>query len=293
VNTAAVQRPELIGEIALEFGNQCVVCAVDAKRRSSGGFEVFLHGGRTPTGIDAVAVLTFDRERASQAPETFVDELLVGRLGARVVLVGADFRFGARGAGDVWELRRMGATRGFEVELLGDVGGHGVDRISTSGIRALITEGRVSEAAARLGSLPAVTGEVVHGNARGRELGFPTANLSPEAVGVVPADGVYAGWLTIEDGEPAGQGERSAPSGRLAAAISVSDNPTFDTADHRRVEAYVIDRDLELYGRTVTVEFVDRLRGIEAFDSVDALVARMAVDVAEARATLGVTPRLE
>lgn len=232
------------------------------------------------TGIDLVAVLHFDRARASETAVDFVDELLVGRLGARIVLVGADFRFGVRGQGDVWELRRLGAERGFQVEMLGDVGGHGVDRISTSGIRALIAEGRVSEAAARLGSLPAVTGEVVRGNARGRDLGFPTANLADDAIGVVPADGVYAGWLRVDAPD--------ADAERMAAAISVSDNPTFATGDLRRVEAYVIDRDLDLYGRTVTVEFVDRIRGIVAFDAVEALVERMAADVAEARAVLGV-----
>jgi len=228
------------------------------------------------TGIDLVAVLDFDAVRAAQSPRDFVDELLVGQLGARVLLVGVDFRFGAKGQGDVWELRRMGEERGFSVELLPAVGGAGVDRISTSGIRRLIADGQVSAAAARLGSLPAVTGEVVHGNERGRELGFPTANLAEDSVGAMPADGVYAGWLSVGDGE------------RLPAAISVSDNPTFSTGDRRRVEAYVLDRtDLDLYGRCVTVEFVDRVRGIERFDSVEALVARMRVDVAETRAILG------
>jgi len=223
------------------------------------------------TGIDLVAVLEFGAERAAQSAEDFVDELLVGRLGARILLVGVDFRFGARGQGDVWELRRMGEWRGFTVELLPAVGGAGVDRISTSGIRALIAEGRVSEAAARLGSLPAVTGEVVRGNERGRELGFPTANLAEDSVGAMPADGVYAGWLTRAGGE------------RLPAAISVSDNPTFATGDHRRVEAHVLDRDLNLYGEVVTVEFVDRIRGIEKFDSIEALIERMTIDVVQTR----------
>ena len=142
------------------------------------------------TGVDLVAVLGFDWTRANQPAVDFVDELLVARLGARLVLVGADFRFGSKGEGDARRLRELGAERGFEVDLLADVGGHGVDRISTSDIRRLITEGRVSEAAARLGSPPSVTGEVVHGNARGRELGFPTANLAEDSVGVVPAAGL-------------------------------------------------------------------------------------------------------
>ena len=227
------------------------------------------------TGIDMVAVLDFDEARASQSAEDFVDELLVRRLGAKVVLVGVDFRFGAKGHGDVWELRRMGEERGFAVELLPEVGGAVVDRISTSGIRDLITEGRVSEAGARLGSLPAITGEVVRGNERGRDLGYPTANLADDAVGAMPADGVYAGWLSIGAGE------------RMAAAISVSDNPTFSTGDNRRVEAYVLDRALDLYGLTVTVEFVARIRGIAKFDSVEDLIERMAVDVVETRTMLG------
>jgi len=225
------------------------------------------------TGIDVVAVLTFDERRAAEPAEDFVDEVLVARLGARVVLVGADFRFGAAGRGDVAMLRRLGERHGFETALLPDVGGEGVARISTSGIRTLIAEGRVAEAAARLGSLPAVTGVVVHGNARGRALGFPTANLAGDAVGVVPADGVYAGWLSV-DGE------------RLPAAISVSDNPTFGDVAARRVEAYVLDREIDLYDRTVTVEFAERVRGIERFDSVDALVERMAADVDATRALL-------
>lgn len=227
------------------------------------------------TGIDLVVVLDFDEARAAQPAEDFVDELLVARLGAKAVLVGIDFRFGAKGQGDVWELRRMGEEREFSVELLPAVGGAGVDRISTSGIRDLIVEGRVSEAAARLGSLPAVTGEVVRGNERGRDLGFATANLAEDSVGAVPADGVYAGWLTADTGE------------RLPAAISVSDNPTFSTGDRRRVEAYVLDRTLDLYGQVVTVEFAERIRGIAKFDSVVALIERMAVDVAETRAILG------
>ena len=235
-----------------------------------------LHPEASPPAIASLEhrLELFDWTRANQPAVDFVDELLVARLGARLVLVGADFRFGSKGEGDARRLRELGAERGFEVDLLADVGGHGVDRISTSDIRRLITEGRVSEAAARLGSPPSVTGEVVHGGARGRELGFPTANLAEDSVGVVPADGVYAGWL-LADGE------------RMPAAISVSDNPTFPSGDRRRVEAFVIDRELDLYGRTVAVEFVDRIRGIVAFDSIDALVERMAADVAEARAILG------
>ena len=225
-------------------------------------------------GVDATVVLRFDAARAAQAPEDFVNEILVAGLGARSVEVGADFRFGAKGAGNVDLLRRLGASAGFETVVIDDVGVADDTRISASRIRALVAEGRVREAAVLLGAAPSVTGEVVHGHARGRELGFPTANLAPDAVGPVPADGVYAGWLTV-DGR------------RLPAAISVSDNPTFEREETTKVEAYVIDETLDLYGQIVEVEFFDRIRGIEAFASIDDLVVRMGLDVAQARTMLG------
>lgn len=228
-------------------------------------------------GVDATVVLRFDEARASQAPEDFVREVLVAGLGAKSVEVGSDFRFGAKGAGDVALLRRLGEVEGFETVVIDDVGVADDTRISASRIRALVGEGRVREASVLLGALPSITGEVVHGHARGRELGFPTANLAGDAVGPVPADGVYAGWLIV-----GGQ--------RMPAAISVSDNPTFVREETTKVEAYVIDADLDLYGRIVEVEFQDRIRGIEAFNSVDDLVVRMGLDVEQARAILGMPP---
>ena len=227
-------------------------------------------------GVDATVVLRFDEARAAQAPEDFVTEILIEGLGARSVEVGADFRFGAKGAGSVATLRELGATAGFETVVVDDVGVADDTRISASRIRALVAEGRVREASVLLGALPSITGEVVHGHARGRDLGFPTANLAPNSVGPVPADGVYAGWLT-------------AAGRRMPAAISVSDNPTFEREDTTKVEAYVIDEDLDLYGQIVEVEFQDRIRGIEAFSSIDDLIVRMGIDVTEARALLGVT----
>ena len=227
-------------------------------------------------GVDATVVLRFDEARAAQAPEDFVTEILIEGLGARSVEVGADFRFGAKGAGSVATLRELGATAGFETVVVDDVGVADDTRISASRIRALVAEGRVREASVLLGALPSITGEVVHGHARGRDLGFPTANLAPNSVGPVPADGVYAGWLT-------------AAGRRMPAAISVSDNPTFEREDTTKVEAYVIDEDLDLYGQIVEVEFQDRIRGIEAFSSIDDLIVRMGIDVTEARSMLGVT----
>lgn len=224
-------------------------------------------------GVDIAVVIRFDEERAAQSAEDFVQDLLVRRLAARVVTVGADFRFGAKGAGDLDLLRSVGAEAGFETIVAGDVGIDGYDRVSSSRIRSLVGEGRVREAAHLLGAPPSMTGEVVHGQARGRTLGVPTANLAPDSVGLRPAHGVYAGWILL--------GPR-----RIPAAISVSDNPTFG-GEQTQVEAHAIDTELELYGRVIEVEFQERIRGIENFDSVDDLVARMRDDIVRARAILG------
>jgi riboflavin kinase/FMN adenylyltransferase len=233
------------------------------------------------TGLDAVLVMEFTRELASWSPERFVRDVIVDVLGAREVVVGRDTRFGHRNSGDVNTLRTLGARYGFGVELLEDLGvvdsGHPTGRRwSSTWVRALVASGDVREAAVVLGRPPRVTGAVVHGDHRGRQLGFPTANLSPSSIGVVPADGVYAGWLLrLVDG--------GAEEARLPAAISIGTNPTFD-GHGRRVEAHVLDRDdLELYGETVAVEFIDRLRPTLRFTDVDALVRRMKADVEQCR----------
>ncbi|HLP22824.1 MAG TPA: bifunctional riboflavin kinase/FAD synthetase [Microbacteriaceae bacterium] len=223
-------------------------------------------------GLDACVVLEFSAELAALSAHDFVAEILVERLRAALVVVGADFRFGAGGIGDAALLEALGAEYGFEVAVIADVVDDG-GRLSSTRIRTLLESGSVAEAAGLLDRLPSVRGEVVHGAARGRELGFPTANLSPEAEGYIPADGVYAGWLTV-DGR------------RLAAAISIGNNPTFEGVPQRQVEAYVIDETLDLYGKIVDVEFQERLRGMKAFDSIEALIAQMAEDVALARTLL-------
>jgi riboflavin kinase/FMN adenylyltransferase len=225
------------------------------------------------TGLDAALVLPFDRALASLPPEEFVQRVLVDALHARSVLVGSDFRFGSRGAGDVALLVRLGRELGFTVEAIGDVRPEGERRASSTWVRELLADGDVRHAAQLLGHAPTVSGIVVHGAARGRELGFPTANLSPDSEGLIPADGVYAGWLT-DSGT------------RYPAAISVGDNPTFEGVPRKQVEAYVLDRELDLYDRMVEIEFVDRIRGMVAFDSIDALIARMQVDVEVAREML-------
>jgi riboflavin kinase/FMN adenylyltransferase len=225
------------------------------------------------TGIDATLLVAFDDEFSALSPEEFVRSVLVDGLGARRVLVGSDFRFGARGAGDVERLRELGARDGFEVEVIDDVRPDGEHRVSSTWIRSLLADGDVAAAGRLLGHVPSVRGVVVHGAARGRELGFPTANLSPESEGLIPADGVYAGHL-IDGGV------------RYAAAISVGNNPTFDGVPHKQVEAYVLDQELDLYDHVVTVEFVERIRGMWAFTGIDALIEKITEDVDRAREIL-------
>jgi len=227
------------------------------------------------TGLDAVLVMEFTRDFAQWTPERFVVEVFVKALGASVVVVGEDTRFGVRNSGDVDTLRQLGAQHGFEVLTLADVGNGG--RWSSSRVRALVTAGDVAGAAEILGHRHRVSGEVVHGDHRGRELGYPTANLCRQSAGLIPADGVYAGRL-IRPTLPEGDLDRALP-----AAISIGTNPTFAGTD-RRVEAYVLDRtDLDLYGETVIVEFVQRLRATEKFDTIEDLLLQIADDVGRCR----------
>lgn len=235
------------------------------------------------TGIDATLLLRFDEELARVEAREFVERFLVEALDARTVLVGADFRFGRGGAGTPELLRELGAVHGFQVDVMGDVRAiDGGRRVSSTWIRELLDAGEVAAARKLLGRSHAVWGEVVHGLARGRELGFPTANLSPDLEGFIPADGVYAGWLVDE-----GSADGLRPGIHYPAAISVGSNPTFDDVHARQVEAYVLDEtDLDLYGHRVELQFVDRVRGMAAFDSVEALIAQMTDDVARVRMLL-------
>ena len=221
------------------------------------------------TGIDAVLVLTFDLGLSRVPAEEFVERYLVSKLHAKTLLVGSDFRYGAKGAGDVALLRRLGARDGFDVQLIDDVRPDGHDRVSSTWVRSLLADGDVAYAGVLLGHPPTVRGVVVHGAQRGRQLGFPTANLSPQCEGLIPADGVYAGWL-IDGGV------------RHPAAISVGNNPTFEGVPQRQVEAYVIGEEIDLYDHVVDVEFAGRIRGMVAFDGIDPLIAQMKADVEEA-----------
>lgn len=229
-------------------------------------------------GADAVLVLRFTRDLANVSAEDFVTSYLLDGLRAAAVVVGENFHFGHRALGDVALLRRLCAARDVRIDGL-RLAGDGSDQVwSSSYIRSRLAAGDVGAAAEALGRPFVVRGVVVQGQQRGRELGYPTANV-PVATSVtaVPADGVYAGWLRRldETGEP-----------YLPAAISVGTNPTFHDTD-RRVESYVLDRDdLELYGVEVEVVFVDFLRGMVTFDAVDDLLVQMAADVDRARELL-------
>ncbi len=226
-------------------------------------------------GVDDVFALPFSREIASWTPVEFIDRVLVGGLHAAHVVVGANFRFGARASGDVATLVEAGPDRDFDAEGIALDGGPQV--WSSTYVRTCLAAGDVEGAAEALGRPYSVVGHVVEGEHRGRELGYPTANV-PVGLLAVPADGVYAGWLTVLD-EPG--------SDPLPAAISVGTNPTFVGERDRRVEAYVLDRtDLELYGESVEISFVSRIRGMVKFEGVEALVETMGQDVVRTRELL-------
>jgi riboflavin kinase/FMN adenylyltransferase len=191
-----------------------------------------------------------------------------------VVFVGDDFRFGVRGSGTVDTLRDLGASRGFRVVSIDDVRPSGGRRASSTWIRELMDAGDVREAGVLLGREPSVRGIVVHGEQRGRELGFPTANLAPHSEGFVPADGVYAARVLVGDT-------------RYPAAVSVGNNPTFEGVPAKQVEAHLLDVSIDLYGREVTVDFVDWVRGNVRFDGLDALIAHIRADVVRTREILG------
>lgn len=241
-------------------------------------------------GVDATLMLTFDRELADLEPRRFVQTLLVDALGVAMLLVGRDFRFGRGGAGDVTLLEELAAEHGFSLQVVDDVRAiEGERRVSSTWIRELLEVGDVETAAKLLGRAPSVRGEVVHGLKRGRELGYPTANLSADREGYVPADGVYAGWLVDEGAIAAGAPEGPRSSIRYPAAISIGTNPTFDDVTGRQVEAYVLDEtDLDLYGHRVEVQFSHRIRAMGAFEGIPQLIAQMADDVDRVRAALTV-----
>jgi riboflavin kinase/FMN adenylyltransferase len=237
-------------------------------------------------GVDDVLVVPFTREVAAWSPQEFVDRVVVGALHAAAVVVGGNFRFGAKAAGDVAMLTEAGRTHDFRVAGIELDGGPQV--WSSTYVRTCLAGGDVEGAAEALGRPYSMVGEVVRGDQRGRELGYPTANV-PTGGLAAPADGVYAGWLTLLDPEHGRTGTARTDTGQaLPAAISVGTNPTFDGERDRRVEAYVLDRsDLELYGERVEISFVARIRGMVRFEGIEALVETMDQDVVRTRELLG------
>ncbi len=213
-------------------------------------------------GVEELVVIPFDGGFARQSPQEFIDKVLVQRIGATHVSVGENFRFGHRAAGDPALLASDSRFRTRIVPLV-EVDG---EIVSSSHIRGLVLAGEVELAARFLGAPFQVRGQVVVGDRRGRELGFPTANLVPDEALVYPGHGVY---VARADG--------------ACAAVSVGVRPTFGTGRGVLIESYLLDRDIDLYGRTLRVEFLRRLRGERRFDTIEALVEQMRQDVARTR----------
>ncbi len=222
-------------------------------------------------GLDAVLVLPFTHEPASSTPAQFVSEVLAGSLAAVRVVVGTNFRFGAKAAGDIVSLLELGEQHGFvpEAVTLLEMDGR---RISSSAIREHLQDGDLAWATAALGRPYQLGGVVVHGDGRGRGIGFPTANLVIDPDLIVPATGVYAGHARLD--------------GRwIPAVANVGVRPTFDGTT-RTVEVHLLDVDQDLYGRNLAFRFLHRLRSEQRFDGVEALVAQIGADVARARGLL-------
>ncbi len=225
-------------------------------------------------GADALLTLTFDEALSHLSPEEFVRQVLVESLKTRWVLVGQSFRFGADGAGDVETLKSLGETFGFKVRVVAPVEVD-AETVSTTLIREYMDKGDVVHASKLLGRPHLTTGVIEHGLKIGRSIGFPTANMSRDAEGYLPLDGVYAGWLYADDE-------------RYPAALSVGINETFQAVP-RLIEAHVIDRnDIDLYDKVVSLEYVDFVRPAAKFDGVESLVAEINRDLDKCRVMLGI-----
>ena len=234
-------------------------------------------------GVDALCVIPFTLDFSRLSAETFVHDILVDTLHASLVVVGENFRFGHKAAGDVALLTRLGRRFGFRVEaapLVASDSSNGGDTVySSTYIRSLIAAGDVAAAAAALGRPHRLEGVVVRGDQRGRQLGFPTANLMSGQYAAVPADGIYAarvGW-----GHPGPVGLEAV----RMAAVSVGTNPTFSGRE-RRVEAYILDFDRDIYGERLVVDFVARLREQRTYTGLEPLIEQIDDDVAQTRVLL-------
>jgi riboflavin kinase/FMN adenylyltransferase len=231
-------------------------------------------------GVDVLCVIPFTVAFSHLPAETFVHDVLVEHLHANAVVVGDNFRFGHRAAGDVTLLGRLGRTFGFTVEGAPLVAGESGATLSSTYIRSCVDAGDVDTAASALGRPHRVEGVVVRGDQRGRELGFPTANLLVAAHVAVPADGVYAAWASR-----APRLGVEAPGPRHRAAVSIGSNPTFSGRE-RRIEAYLLDVDADLYGERLALDFVTHLREMRRYAGIDPLVEQIRRDVADTRAAL-------
>ena len=221
-------------------------------------------------GVDLVAVLNLAEVRDFR-PQQFVDEILVGKLNVSTLTIGEDFQFGKDRAGDVRFLTESGERGGFEIDVVGMVA-EGGQTVSSSRIRALIEVGSVSDAAALLGSRYRVTGPVIDGDKRGRDIGYPTANLRPVERKVTPGNGVYATVTRVNGTDH-------------MSATNVGTRPTFGGGE-RLIEAHILDFDGDIYGEEITVEFVERLRPELEFKSVGELLEHMEEDVDRSRKIL-------
>ena len=219
------------------------------------------------TGVTSVAVIKFTETFSKLKPEEFISEVLVSRLAASAIVVGANFRFGNRAAGDVKFLRENISVEVKAIDLESELG----TSVSSTRIREAILSGNIEIARELLTRPHYLTGLVIHGEKRGREIGYPTANLEIAVNATIPSDGVYAGWLTVENN-------------RWPAAISIGTNPTFAGVRSRQVEAYALDKkDLDLYDKLAKVEFGWRLRDTIKFSGLDPLLAQMRIDCDKAR----------
>jgi len=219
------------------------------------------------TGVTSVAVIKFTETFSKLKPEEFISEVLVSRLAASAIVVGANFRFGNRAAGDVKFLRENISVEVKAIDLESELG----TSVSSTRIREAILGGNIEIARELLTRPHYLTGLVIHGEKRGREIGYPTANLEIAVNATIPSDGVYAGWLTVENN-------------RWPAAISIGTNPTFAGVRSRQVEAYALDKkDLDLYDKLAKVEFGWRLRDTIKFSGLDPLLAQMKIDCDKAR----------
>lgn len=241
-------------------------------------------------GVDVFLVMPFTSDFMKLTPERYIHELLVEDLHVLEVVVGENFTFGKKAAGNVEMLRKAGERFGFAVESMSLVTEnldpeHRDERVTFSStyIRSCVDAGDVVAAAEALGRPHRVEGVVVRGDGRGRVLGFPTANVAPPMYSAIPADGVYAAWFTVLGHGPV-MGTVT-PGERYQAAVSVGTNPTF-SGRTRTVEAFVLDTEADLYGQHVAVDFVSRIRGMEKFDRVEELVAEMKRDADKARGIL-------